>query len=105
MLVSRAVALSPEIDGDLDPGEREAIALAQDHRPDVLLLMDEIKGREEAERRDIQTTGTLGVLDVAAAAGLLELPRALEALVRTNFQVASRIIKRLLDNDLRRGVK
>jgi predicted nucleic acid-binding protein len=48
------------------------------------------------------TTGTLGVLDAAAGAGLLELPRALEALLETNFHVSPRIIQRLLDGDLRR---
>jgi predicted nucleic acid-binding protein len=78
-VVHRAIALPPDIDSELDRGEREAIALAQESRPDVLLLIDETRGREEAERHHIQTTGTLGVLDAAAGAGL-----------------------RLLDGDLRR---
>jgi predicted nucleic acid-binding protein len=55
---------------DLDPGESEAIALAEKHRPDVLLLIDEEPGRVEAQRRKISTTGTLGVLDDAAARDL-----------------------------------
>jgi predicted nucleic acid-binding protein len=103
MVVNRAIPSPPEIDSDLDAGEREAIALAQMNLPDVLLLIDENRGREEAERHNIQTTGTLGVLDAAAGAGLLELPRALEALLGTNFHVSSKIIQRLLDSDLRRN--
>lgn len=99
LVVNRTFPLPHGIDSGLDPGELEAIALAQEHRPDVLLLIDENKGREEAERRNIPTTGTLGVLDLAAGAGLLDLARALEALLRTNFHVGSRIIQRLLGGD------
>ena len=102
MVVNRAISLPPELDSDLDPGEREAIALAQENRPDVLLLIDETSGREAAQRHSIRTTGTLGVLDAAAEAGLLELPRALEALLGTNFHVSAKIVQRLLDGDLRR---
>ena len=58
MVVNHATTLPPEIDSSLDPGEREAIALAQENRPDVLLLIDENRGREEAERHNIPTTGT-----------------------------------------------
>jgi len=54
----------------LDPGEREAIQLAEEHRPS-LLLMDEKKGRREAERRRLQVTGTLGVLAAADKKGLV----------------------------------
>jgi predicted nucleic acid-binding protein len=100
--VSQAIPLPPDAESELDPGEQEAIALAQENCPDVLLLIDENRGREEAARRNIQTTGTLGVLDAAAGMGLLELPRALELLLGTNFHVSQRIVQRLLDGDLRR---
>ncbi len=53
----------------LDPGEREAILLAQEARPD-LLLIDERQGRLEARRLGITTTGTLGVLLAAGARGV-----------------------------------
>jgi len=45
----------------LQIGEREAIRLAQEQRAD-LLLIDERRGRLEAKRRGLATTGTLGVL-------------------------------------------
>ena len=45
----------------LDPGETEAIALAEKMGAD-LLLIDERKGRTEAIRRGLKTTGLLGVL-------------------------------------------
>jgi predicted nucleic acid-binding protein len=43
--------------GLLDPGERQAIQLAEEQRAD-LLLIDERKGSEEAKRRGLTTTGT-----------------------------------------------
>ncbi len=46
---------------ELDAGESVAIALAEAHRPNALLLMDDFKGRDEAERRQIPTVGTLGI--------------------------------------------
>jgi predicted nucleic acid-binding protein len=49
------------ITGDLDLGERAAIALAETMRAD-LLLIDEAAGRAEAKRRHLRVTGTLGVL-------------------------------------------
>ena len=87
---------------DLDPGERQAIALAQVNLRDVLLLIDDERGRQEANRRKIPTTGTLGVLDTAAARGLLDLPVALQKLRATNFHVGEQLLGVLLERDRQR---
>ena len=50
---------------ELDPGEREAIALAETLRADALII-DEKMGRREAERRKLRVIGTVRVLDDAA---------------------------------------
>lgn len=72
----------------LDPGEREAIQLAEENRAD-LLLIDERKGRNEAKRRGIATTGTLGVLLAAGKPGLLNAEYTYRRLVReTSFRTA-----------------
>jgi len=64
----------------LGPGEREAIALAQELAADVLLADDEA-ARREAQRRNISSQGTLGVLDLAAEHGLLaDLPARYQAI-------------------------
>ncbi len=83
----------------LGPGECEAILLAQEHRPEVLLLIYEQKGRREAERRQIRTTGILGVLNDAATRGLIELSTAIRRLAETNFRASPRLLEALLEQD------
>ena len=68
----------------LDFGEREAIALAETMKAD-LLLIDESAGRAEARRRHLRVTGTLGVLRAAAEFGLVDVPNVLSRLRATNF--------------------
>jgi predicted nucleic acid-binding protein len=67
------------VTAELDLGEREAIALAQLLRAD-LLLIDEISGRVEARRRNLRVTGTLGILRTAAERGLIDVPARYELL-------------------------
>ncbi len=70
----------------LDPGERQAIQLAEENHAD-LLLIDERRGRSEARRRGLVTTGTLGVLIAAAQRRLID-PEAMyqQLLNTTNFR-------------------
>ncbi|MEE8305559.1 MAG: DUF3368 domain-containing protein [Candidatus Tectomicrobia bacterium] len=82
----------------LDPGEHEAIVLAQALHAD-LLLMDDWDGRQEAERRHLAVTGTLGVLERASIRGLLDLPTAIARLQMTNFYVRDEIVQELLARD------
>lgn len=80
----------------LDPGEREAIQLAQEQHAD-LLLIDERRGRLEAKRRGIATTGTLGVLLVAGKRGLIDAETAFQRLVNeTTFRTRPEVRERFL---------
>jgi|SRR5205807_2565541 len=73
----------------LDPGEREALQLAQEQHAD-LLLIDERKGRIEARRRGLTTTGTLGVLLAAGERGLVDPKAAYQRLVtQTRFRTTA----------------
>lgn len=80
----------------LDPGEQAAITLAQT-LPADLLIIDERLGRRIAEERGIAIIGTLGILDDAAAQGLINLAEVIAQLQQTNFRVSRRIIQALLN--------
>lgn len=80
----------------LDPGEREAITLAQELQT-ALLLLDETKGHREASRRGFNITGTVGLLDRAGAHGLIDMPTAVARLRQTSFRVSPQLLNTLLD--------
>jgi predicted nucleic acid-binding protein len=80
----------------LDPGEREAIQLAQEHHA-ALRLIDERRGRIEARRRGLATTGTLGVLLAAHQRGLFNAEVMYRQLVTTtNFRSTLELEHRFL---------
>jgi predicted nucleic acid-binding protein len=104
----QAVA-TERLEGDglerLGAGEREAISLSVQFGPTSLLLIDEVKGRREAERCSVKYIGTLGLLEKAAVNGLLHLPNALERLLQTTFFITPALLKIMLDEDAkRRGI-
>lgn len=75
----------------LDRGEREAITLAASLSVGSVLI-DERKGRLAARERGLAVSGTLGVLDLAARRGLVNLSDALRRLEGTTFRVSPRLI-------------
>jgi predicted nucleic acid-binding protein len=81
----------------LDPGEHDAIVLAQELGAD-LLLMDDLGGRQEAARRNLKVAGTLTVLYLGARRGLVQdFPATIDHLRRTGFRASSEIIQLFLD--------
>jgi predicted nucleic acid-binding protein len=85
----------------LDDGELEAIPLAQELGASFL-LMDDFEGREEAERRALTVTGTLGVLETAAIRGLIDLPSVLAQLQATTFYASQCLYDEVLARDAAR---
>ncbi len=80
---------------NLDNGERDAIALAEEVAAD-LILIDEWDGRIEATRRRLQVIGTLRVLADGAISGLNDLEESFERLRKTNFRANSELLESLL---------
>src|ERR1700722_1194690 len=66
----RPTPLSLEPFEKLDAGEWAAILLPERQTSAVLLLIDDAAGRAEAERRNIPTTGTLGIIQALRSADL-----------------------------------
>jgi len=91
--------LPPEV--DLDPGEQQAIALAEELAAD-LLLVDEWDARREAERRQLRVIGTLRVLADGAERGLTDLEESFDRLRGTSFRVNSELLASLLEEHRRR---
>ncbi|HEY3836249.1 MAG TPA: DUF3368 domain-containing protein [Bryobacteraceae bacterium] len=92
--------MSPARDADegvqgLDPGERDAILLAEELQADRLII-DEMHGRRVAASRGIRSIGIVGVLLTAAEGGLMDLKRAVERLQETNFRASKELWDRLL---------
>jgi predicted nucleic acid-binding protein len=87
------------VDSELEQiqiGERQAILLAKEIRPDFIIL-DDRKARRLAERRGLSVIGTLGVLTTAAEQGLMSFSEALEELKRTNFRVSPGLLESLVN--------
>ncbi len=82
----------------LDPGERAAIVLAESLQAD-LLLIDDRSGASAAQQRGLIVTGTLGVLDLASRAGLLNLRSTFARLRKTNFRYPPSLIEKLLEEE------
>jgi predicted nucleic acid-binding protein len=88
---------------DLDAGEREAIALAEDLGADLLLVDDE-DARREAARRHLPIVGTLRVLADGARLGFTNLEEDFKRLRETNFRVSPELLESLLEEQRRRGI-
>jgi predicted nucleic acid-binding protein len=80
----------------LDPGEREAIYLAETEHAD-LLIIDERKGFRLAESRNIPVVGTAVVLEMAAKRDLLDLDDAFRKLSMTSFRVSPKVLTEILE--------
>ena len=79
----------------LDDGERAAIAVAREIGAD-LILMDDRDGVAFARSQGFAVTGTLGVLDLAARRGMIDLVEAVTRLKATSFHYRQGLLDALL---------
>jgi len=83
---------------DIDAGELEAICLAREIKA-AAVLMDDRAGRSAAIHCGLAVIGTIGLLEQAAARGLLELPATMERLRQTNARLDPDLIRAALERD------
>jgi predicted nucleic acid-binding protein len=79
----------------LDAGERAVIDLAIVMDAD-LILMDDRGGVSVARQKNLAVTGTLGILDLAARQGLLDLTEAFVRLKTTSFYYRQGLLDQIL---------
>ena len=79
----------------LDEGEKSTIVLGL-FRAAGLVLMDDRRGAAIARAKGFEVTGTLGILDLAAQRGMIDLAEALARLGKTNFRQREGLFEALL---------
>ena len=79
----------------LDPGEREAILLAEQLDPGLLLL-DDRKARQVARQRELLLTGLIGVLRMAIGRDLVDAVTVVARLKATTFRASDVLLEMLL---------
>ncbi len=87
---------------DVDAGELEAICLAKEIKA-AAVLIDDRAGRTAAIHCGLAVIGTVGLLEQAAARGLLDLAQAMERLRRTNARLDPRLIQAALERNKARN--
>ncbi len=86
------------LEGKLDRGEAESIALAIYLQADYLLI-DEIKGREIAEKLGIRIVGLVGILIKAKAEAIIPAVKPLlnELITKAGFFIHTNLYQKVLE--------
>ena len=77
----------------LDAGEASALALGIEN-PESILILDDLKGRKEAQKLQLRYTGTLGVLVKAKKENhITDIATYCKALKDNGFRISDKIIE------------
>jgi len=100
-VVRGQIPTPPELSDVLDPGEAAAITLAHEMHADFVLL-DEREARRMAIRGGLRIAGTVGILELAAEKGLIDLAECFQKLQATNFRIEKHFLQEALTRDATR---
>lgn len=76
----------------MDAGERESLALALEIKAG-LVLADDGQARRAAQALHLDVTGTLGVLQRAAARGLVDVPSVIASIRGSGFYASETLLR------------
>lgn len=97
-VVVRQPATIPGLAASLDPGEREAIALAVLLDPDVVVL-DELAGRRREKQLGLNVIGSAGLLVRARRLGLIDAVQPeLDAMISRGLYVSRTLYREILES-------
>ncbi len=84
------------LSSDIGAGEAEAIVLALEQRPSVV-LMDDLKARRFAKMNNLDVIGTMGVLLKAKKEGLIqEVKPLISTLLLNEIRISAKVIEMTL---------
>jgi predicted nucleic acid-binding protein len=92
--VQKPTSLDPSL--NVDAGELEAICLAREINA-AAILIDDRAGRSAAVQYGLPVIGTLGLLELAATRGWIDLPQVLERLQQTNTRLDPKLVAAALE--------
>lgn len=78
----------------LGKGEAEAIILAKEKN--TLLIIDDRDGRTMAANLEVPVTGTVGLLNLAAEDGRINLKKTLDELIASGFRLSKSEYKKII---------
>ncbi len=88
----------------LDPGEREAILLADEMQIRAILL-DEKAARQTAEARGLRCIGTLRILSEGAKQGHVDIYEVIRRLRQTTFRASDNLFDWVLKSNSKEGYR
>lgn len=94
--IEHVLPVTDETLSQLHQGEKAAISLAEAIKADLILL-DDRDARQSATNRGLNVTGLIGVLIQASQQGLLNLPQAIDKLLKTSFRISPQLLKQILE--------
>jgi predicted nucleic acid-binding protein len=82
---------------DLDKGEASAIALSLE-LDNSIVIIDDLKGRNVAERLNLRYSGTFGLILKAKQIGIIQSVKPILTKIReTNFRFSEKLFKVILE--------
>jgi predicted nucleic acid-binding protein len=84
------------LEAEVDEGEASAIALALETK-NALVILDDFKARQLAEKLKLHYTGTLGIILKAKEIGILSaISPIMKKVQATNFRLSEKVLKEIL---------